>query len=258
MEEKSGERGRDVLRLLAAMSPADRAVYAVVGLLLLGAILLPPLLALDPRVAVTLAFGDGKQARDPWGNPFLSIVDSEAPEGVTARRLVGFGGSQTLMDAFFAYSSGPNGRDERGGGDDVFLLEEGDPRLVLAGPGSPVVMLGLAVLLAGTWELFRLLRRQLGAREWAGPGVEAARAAGIGLPAGGIAAVLALVAPRIAGSLQPLIDSIDRALLVPFPLAIGGGAWLVVTLVVLWQRSRTVGRDAGESRPPGEEGPKPI
>src|SRR5687768_641514 len=116
MEEKSGDPGRDLLRMLAATSPADRAVYAVVGLLLFGAVLFPSLLALDPRVAVTLAYDDGKGSpRDPWGSPFLSIVDSEAPPDVTARRLPG-SFDLALLESFFLYSSGPNGQDERGRG----------------------------------------------------------------------------------------------------------------------------------------------
>lgn len=234
--EAGPDPGRDLLRLLAASTPADRAVYGLVALLLLAAVALTPLLeAFEPRIAVTRAWGATRMEtpEDPWGRPFRVT-----PE--------------------MAWSLGPDGIDQAGQGDDLVVLSPRDWRMRVGSAEGNLLFLGLAVALGGSWELARVVRRQLAVPDWSGPGREALRAAVIALPAAAVALGLALAAPVAVAALGPLVAAAGRALLVPFPVAVGGGAWLVVTLAVLWHRSRTAGREAGESGPPAELPPRPI
>lgn len=219
----------DLRALLAASTLGDRVVYAGVGLLLLlAAALRPALEALEPRLDVTRAYGSTNMQvpNDPWGRPFLYLIP---PPGEPGR---GWQGSRP-------YSAGPDGLDQRGGGDDLLVLSSGDWQLVAASPETSLVLLSLAVALGGAWELGRGLRRRMDV-PWRGPATEAALAGLIGLPAalaGGAAGVLL---PRGIPALEPLVREAEQGLVVPFPVAAGAGAWLVVTLGGLWLRARPV------------------
>lgn len=228
---------RDLGALLAATSAADRAVWGIALVLLVLAFALGPVLVgLDPRVTVSRAFHYGPLTLspagyrlDPWGREYASAEAPAAPYEL------------------HPYSLGPDGRDDHGRGDDVRVLPEDHPLLRLASQQTSYVLMALGVLLGGGWELLRLLRRQLGT-PWAGPGPEALRAGAIGLPAGLIGGALGVLVPRMVPALQDPVETAEKSLVVPFPVAAGGGAWIVVTLFVLWLRAR----------PPAEPPPSPA
>ena len=226
---------RDLVALLAATSAADRAAWGIALLLLVLAFALGPVLVgLDPRVTVSRAFHDAPRTfsvpalgpGDPWGRAFVFHEPNVPGEP-------GF------------YSCGPDGRDDRGRGDDVRVLAEDHPVMRLASPETSHLLMALGVLLGGGWELLRLLRRQLSS-PWAGPGPEALRAAAIGLPAGLIGGALGVLIPRLLPALQDPVATAEKSLVVPFPVAAGGGAW-VASCVGIWPSAaacRTVARAA--------------
>lgn len=227
---------RDLWALLAATSVADRAVWGLaVALLVVSFALRPAITALDPRVVVSRAFHDGSPrfALDPWGREFTFTEPSQRPGA---------------WDVY--YSRGLDGRDDHGRGDDVWVLPEDHPVMRLASPETSHLLMALGVLLGGGWELLRLLRRQL-SLPWAGAGPEALRAAAIGLPAGLIGGALGVLAPRLVPALQDPVATAEKSLVVPFPVAAGGGVWIVVSLFVLWLRARPPAEPPAASQLPG-------
>ena len=249
--ERGPRREADLRAWLTATSPADRAVHGLVALLLLGAVLFGPAVeALDPRVPVTRAYAASNMGTqtDPWGRPF-AYLDEDArrdpPPGLPRGPF-----------HFYPYSLGPDGVDQRGRGDDLLVLPGDDWRLRLSSAEGSLALLCLAVALGGLWELLRLVRRQLGS-PWAGPGPEALRAGAFGLPCGAVGAGAGVLLPRLIPALQPAVAAAEEGLLVPFPVAAGGGVWLVVTLGFLWLRARPEPEPSSQPAVPpirGEEG----
>ena len=224
----------DLWALLATTSLADRAVWGLAVVILVVALALRPVLeALDPGVAVSRAFYASRiSPLDPWGREFAFADHPQYP-------LTGL-----------IYSLGPDGRDDHGRGDDVPVLPEDHLLPRLAAQETSYVLVALGVLLGSGWELLRLLRRQLAA-PWAGPGIEALRAGAIGLPAGMIGGALGVLLPHVIPALQDPIETAEKSLVVPFPVAAGGGAWIVVSLFVLWLRARPPAEPPAASQLPG-------
>lgn len=192
---------------LRARSAADVGVYVVVGLLLLLALVVKPVWsALDPALpASEEVYGPGGTKGmpiDPWGK-------------------------QWVWDGKVVRSFGPDGKDDRGGGDDVLLLRHDDPAL-RAWRDAPEALFGLAVLLAIGWELGRALGRALLAPR-DDLGAEVPRAAFLATPLAALLAGVAALGLRLRPDLAP--DAVF--VVVPRWLALVGTCWVTAFCVAL-------------------------
>lgn len=231
--EDRPRRGRPWLGL----APRDRRFYAaVLLLLLLGQAVRGVWLLLDPEVRVTarfwsrwtttsapgyqfVAFGD----TDPWERPYLRASNPDLWH----------------LQIETAWSSGPNGRDEGGAGDDILVLPQHHPRYFAYTLLTPLTA-ALAALAVIAWELTRYLRRP----RWP-LRIELAAAAVAALPVGALAIGLLLL-PLWRGWLPaPLRADLEARLLVPLEVAVGAWALVASYGLLLWLRLRREAEPAG-------------
>jgi hypothetical protein len=204
--------------LRAQISRGDRIVYAVVASLILLALLVQPLWGLlQPGVALGHDYLERGSKRGPWGHPWVE----EAQADLTYAPLQ-------------VWSVGPNGVDERGRGDDV-VLRLGS-LATLYGSSTEWVLL-LAGLVAGLWELRRVVRSQLRKPQAPTPGPEMLRAAGLAIPPGIVLGVVGVAALRVAEARAPdTLEVLTDALWVPPWVAAVGCAYLASAGLILWYR----------------------
>ncbi len=204
--------------LRAQISRGDQVVYAVVAALILLALLIQPLWgALQPGVALGHDYLERAPKRGPWGHPWSE--EAQADLSYAPLRV---------------WSVGPNGVDERGQGDDVVLSF--GLTADLYGAASEWVLL-LAGLLAGLWELRRILRSQLRLPRAPTPGPEVLRAAGLAIPPGVVLGVVAVALLRLAESqAEETVEVLTDALWVPPWVAAAGCAYLASVGFFLWFR----------------------
>lgn len=186
-----------------------------------------PLLRADPDYAVEFALRRSLPL-DPWAQPWrqLPVYGPDYPGGV----------------AYQTYSSGPDGRDEGGAGDDVLSMFRGGSFRGLSMKVMAIPSLGWqAFALAGLWVA-------LLPRACFGPSkplsLELLRAAFATAPPAALGAALlassALGAAVWIGAAAPLGAS----------FALGGALWLLLSLVFLGARLRA--RPPRAPEPPGE------
>ncbi len=224
------------LQVLWGGIPArDRRFYGVVAVCcLLGLVAGPLWAALDRQVRVSARFwaggvsatsgpgwGGAGSDTDPWGRPVLYARLGEVQ--VTS-----------------AYSTGPNGVDEGGLGDDVPILSHRDPRLV-AYMLLPWVVVALTLTSALCWELVRFLQRPALTTR-----TEVWASALAALPVGGAAAGLVLLALRWGWLPEGLRAALEGRLLIPLEVSLA--AWSVAAAfgAILWVRLRREKAGEGE------------
>lgn len=229
----------------ARLRPADLAAGAFVLLCAIGTQAVEPLVtALDPDLAVSAAYAEGyvffadfeagqvaPGARDPWGNPWCWLKVDTPGQG---NWYVG----DVKPEYFAFYSAGPDGVNERLGGDDVLHRFHPAAPLVRRAPDLLVVIALLAVwLVAGPWA-----RSPRGARL----GPEVARALGlVSLP------LLISLWGLYAAFDHPWAVSLQKTqkLAVPAPVAWYGSVvvlWLLVGVAIRLTRPLR-----GDGSPPG-------
>lgn len=202
-----------VLAALRARSRLDLAVYGLVGLLLLIALVGPTLAAvLDPRLTLTLMY-EQERPEDAWGTRWVYV------DGLPR-------------------SLGPDRLDEDGQGDDLVLLPSDGLRMQLFRGGAEALF-GLAVVMAFLWELVRALAGQL--RGPRGPlATEVGRAALLSLAVTPLVLLLLAIGSHLVphAGLDAMLADLRLRLLVPLELALAGTVYLVTTAVLLGVRLR--------------------
>jgi hypothetical protein len=148
--------------------------------------------------------------------------------------------------------------------DDVFVLQTGETdhwRLAVF-EGLAGLLCTLAVLLIVGREGVRLLGIQLLGPRSPRLGVEVARAAGWAVPAAGVlgAGLWAFFTLEATASLaEPIAEALEDHLLVPLPLALGGGVYIAMFLALFALRLRrpleAAAEDRSESSLEGGEAP---
>lgn len=201
----------------------ERGCYVAMGLLCLAAFLGRPAWGwLDPRLPVSEAFHAGAPV-DPWGQPWGGLTDAG---GFLATHSIGRDGRDEHLDVL-----------PRAGADDVPLLWARSRQLAVYG-ALRELLLGLAVVLAASFEGARALRRHWTAPRSPDLAREATRCALLALPpaalTAGLAWLAALLAPAPAAALE---RGLAGALLVPFPVAVGLACYGLALLIVVGARA---------------------
>ncbi len=201
-------------------SRSDRVVYAIVLLLVLASVVVPLVWGvLDPGVALPIEgpsrghlFGAG---HDPWGNRYVV---------------------REVDDIVLRWSPGPNGVDEAGRGDDIVLSPAWQRELHAS---STELVLLLAGVFVGVWELRRLLRTQLAKPRAETLGPELARAAGLAIFLAALLGAGGLLVLQTAELKSPdTVAAADEMLVVPLSVAVAGCSYLLAFGFFLWLRLR--------------------
>ncbi len=218
-----GVRGRSGL---------DLGVYGLVAALIVASLVGPPLMgALDPRLAVTVAYHVDRAPKDLWGTPWV-LVNGRP------------------------WSLGPDRLADEGRGDDVPVLDERDGWLQLYRGGGEALF-GVAVLLAVLWELGRALASRLRAPR--GPlAREAGQAALLAVPVAGLVIpILGFGSRLLPGGAAAVVEELRRRMLVPIELAVFGTVYAATAAVLLGVRLRapaSAGDDGGDlDATPGQD-----
>lgn len=218
-----GVRGRSGL---------DVGVYGLVAALIVASLVGPPLMgALDPRLAVTVAYHVDRAPKDPWGTPWV-LVNGRP------------------------WSLGPDHLADEGRGDDVPVLDERDGWLQLYRGGGEALFL-LAVAVAVCWEMFRAFASQLRAPRGSLPR-EVRRVALLSVPiAGVVLPVLAIGSQLAPGGLDAVLDSARARMLVPVEVALFVTFYVATGAVLLGVRLRAPASGADDGgdldATPGED-----
>jgi hypothetical protein len=185
-----------------------------------------------PRFETTAPVESGTlPVLDAWGRPFRFRVAPPRSE---------------RQSAFLVYSTGPNGQDESGQGDDLVL--DSTPSLFGALDVSPYVFGVFGAFLVWCWILARLVRAPRSPRLR----VELARAAGIAVvPAGGVTALLLQASSRDLAVFAPLQTSLK----IPPGLAAGVFVAVIAFVAALMIRVRRGLRHEDERRSPARPFP---
>jgi hypothetical protein len=203
-------------------SGLDVAVYGVVATLIAAGLFGPPLAAtLDPRLPVSTAYHRERAPTDPWGTPWVLVNGRPCSLG-----------PDRLADPL------PRDLADEARGDDVFVLDERDPRLELF-HGAAEGLFGVAVALAVLWELARALGAQLRAPR--GPlATEAGRVALLALPVAALIMALLGFGSHLlpVPALTSLFDELRARMLVPVELALFATVHAAATAVLLGVRLR--------------------
>jgi len=213
---------------VSRLTRADRVVIAVVlALLALGAVG-PPLWALgDARYAVADAFVAGAGA-DPWGRSWRTAVTSMG-------RLT--------------YSTGPDGVDDGGAGDDVWPYRVARSEAFRLWRHAREVLLGLALAVAWTY----LAWRQGGLPRSERLGVEVLRSALVAGPVGAVPVGFTWLA--FGEPLAAWVGPWTETLLVPRELAVLATLSALCVLAVHLARVQLYELEGGRSAPgPGATG----
>ena len=233
-------------RRVASLTTADRWVYGVVATVVGVGLLVPLALGvLDPRLPLSAHHWGEEGSRaarfDPWGAPWERLGSREAPE----QQL-----TYVVYSSFpyVVYSRGPDGVDERGRGDDAFVLPESSTSLTVYRSGLASCLL-LATALAGGWELSRatvLRKRSPDLR------IEAVRVALLSAPLLLLVAGAGVVAAFFLGErLDPLLSPLRERLLVPLGWAWLGTAALLAVVAAIGIRVSRPSAPTIEEAPPG-------